>query len=126
MNSAETKTAHTPGPWAIARDPAKLHWAFAQINGPQNLSGNDEPLVVAYVQNMVDSSDEANARLIAAAPELLEALRETSLALKAAVAHAFENEVTDTFLEKMRNFGVRDKIGVRADAAIAKAEGRTS
>ena len=100
------KTQHTPGPWTI----------HADTDGwPLVMSGGVAGRIVANVnpQSCPDESSapafvampcEANARLIAAAPELLEAL-EASLALIDLVI-PFEGEVTRT-----------------ARAAIAKAEG---
>ena len=69
----EEKPAHTPGPWSIdtCGDPII-------INGPE-----DGRAIVAWVPSAQDNPDEdwspeelANARLIAAAPALAEALRE--------------------------------------------------
>ena len=54
---------HTPGPWHIARFEAST----VEIR-------NDRGLTVAEVGDS-SQEDEANAHLIAAAPELLEALR---------------------------------------------------
>jgi len=54
---APTSAAHTPGPWALAI-------------GPHRIEVHTTP-ALAYAFSL---SDEANARLIAAAPELLAAL----------------------------------------------------
>lgn len=63
-----SNTKHTPGPWSIFRDgdnliietiPLNRFSAIAEITGGRGLE-----------------EDEANARLIAAAPELLEALEQ--------------------------------------------------
>ena len=69
---APTKAAHTPGPWSD-------DWI---IRGASHIDGhraNGEPIpslrrVVAHVIDR-DEEAEANARLIAAAPEMLEALQ---------------------------------------------------
>lgn len=54
-----TKTqSHTPGPWRSGD-------AFNTVFGPPN--GNPSPVTIADVRN----GNEANARLIAAAPDLL-------------------------------------------------------
>ena len=83
--------AHTPGPWVI--DPC---W---------DILGNTDDgngMVCQITTDAVPRDEaEANARLIAAAPELLEALREATSALKG------------------NGYGVED-----LEAALAKAEGR--
>jgi len=89
-------TQHTPGPWAIETDRDaghsnhQRHHIFAIVGGGNRLA------VCCYKQN-----EEANARLIAAAPDLLEALKEA--------------------LE----IGDLEGWCIRARAAIAKAEGRS-
>ena len=55
-----TKATHTPGPWEAEGD-----YVFAPIVGYD-----------ARIARVTDIDSEANARLIAAAPDLLEALRE--------------------------------------------------
>ena len=57
-------TAHTPGPWRVGD-------AGATVFGPAN--GNPAPETIARMAPR--KQYKANARLIAAAPELLEALR---------------------------------------------------
>lgn len=57
---SEQASKHTPGPWRIGD-------AGRTVFGPPN--GNPSPQTVASVTH------KANARLIAAAPEMLEALR---------------------------------------------------
>jgi hypothetical protein len=66
MNTIETK--HTPGPW-IYSGPAS-----SEVYGYRG-HYQDTPQTVAKVSGYWDGEAEANARLIAAAPELLEALR---------------------------------------------------
>ena len=55
-------TQHTPGPWSIAE--GEPDWAIVTEN-----------VLVASVHGEDTENQEANARLIAAAPELLGALR---------------------------------------------------
>jgi hypothetical protein len=90
---------HTPGPWGISgkeeRDLGTLSPGFLEISSAHDVCW------IAKVQ-IHTPEGEANARLIAAAPELLEAL-------KAVVAIA--DRSTDEF--------------DRARAAIAKAEGKS-
>ena len=61
-----TQATHTSGPWAV------------DYEGPAHLSIEDEAgrvLALCNLQNEDGDEDEANAHLIASAPELLEALR---------------------------------------------------
>ncbi len=60
---------HTPGPWEIERYSDGL----IQIVGDVRIVSDDEENVTTVVE-AVSRGDEANARLIAAAPELLDAL----------------------------------------------------
>lgn len=84
--------SHTPGPWALDR---------SRIYG--------ENMLVASVAYFRDTSlEEANARLIAAAPDMLEALRLLADNIEAAFPG----------LKRMGPL-------VQARAAIAKAEGRS-
>ena len=53
-------TAHTPGPWGVEKALHEQRWTVAQLEGAA--------LIVA------DAYTETDARLIAAAPEMLEAL----------------------------------------------------
>lgn len=57
-------TKHTPGPWKFSFESINPEWAIVTTMGGA---------VVANVN--ADHRQEANARLIAAAPDLLEALR---------------------------------------------------
>lgn len=59
---------HTPGPWRVAND-QECDAFFIQI-----ISGPKKDIAIVYLA-VEDSHGEANARLIAAAPELLDALR---------------------------------------------------
>ncbi|MFG9198656.1 hypothetical protein ACEPX9_00870 [Pseudomonas aeruginosa] len=90
---------YTPGPWEIERYSDGL----IQIVGNARIVSDDEEIVTTVVE-AVARGDEANARLCAAAPELLEAL-------EACVAR-ITNEVADAeFLDEVE----------QARAAIAKA-----
>lgn len=79
MNTAKP----TPGPWRIARFSGSGE-AMRENDGAWMISGPDGPVGRATMQaaakrgqghSTPDPEGEANARLIAAAPELLEALR---------------------------------------------------
>lgn len=91
-----TETKHTPGPWSfemqefgavIVSDGSSIATAFAS----KVISGAELPM-------------EANARLIAAAPDLLEALKE--------LVEAFDDDV------------MGHKRKEQAEIVIAQAEGR--
>lgn len=94
--SAETKW--TKGTWALVIRP----------RGPDEIRSSDEraELICEFPFGASDGSElEANARLIAAAPELLEALCDLAESVRAA-------GITGPYLDA-------------ADAAIAKATGAT-
>ncbi len=98
-------TKHTPGPWYA--DPGKRVTGFAVTH-----DGEPNPLAIAlrkpansYSKGISDIKALANARLIAAAPELLAELEETHAAL------CFTPDYIGTERHK------------RNSAAIAKARG---
>ena len=73
-------STHTPGPWTI--QPAKTGDTFAMIRAA--LPGYSGTRKIAEVTD-VGAAGEANARLIAAAPELLAALRAYDAAVGAGI-----------------------------------------
>jgi len=92
-------SAHTAGPWAI-------DWNVSRID----VFSSDAATLIATIRRStpsdgIDADARANARLIAAAPELLEALRDLAESVRAA-------GITGPYLDA-------------ADAAIAKATGAT-
>ena len=98
-----SETKHTPGPWRVA--PRSDYPEHADINVDAGTRG-----YVALCGKAGDEEAEANARLIAAAPELLEALREVVACYVVRI-----NGKVD-----VRRAAALD----RARAAIAMAEGR--
>lgn len=107
---------HTPGPWRAQRNNA--FWEIAPAEGA---GVGDVPFrigdVCASAPDLPDGGlQEANARLIAAAPELLEALTE----IRDEIARA-PYVVRSHFLETGALV-----IWERAWRAVAKAEGRSS
>jgi hypothetical protein len=96
---------HTPGPWKALPDTGSESFAF-EVTG-QRMEG--VALVYAY-----DTPSAANARLIAAAPDLLEALQSLL---------RFENMAVIGDGTGMRDAEIRRSFAV-ARGAIAKAEGR--
>jgi hypothetical protein len=66
-----SKSKHTPGPWkAQLREGYVGQW---EVEGQYEVIATGETALVADVASYTEC-DDANARLIAAAPELLEAL----------------------------------------------------
>ncbi len=99
-------SAHTPGPWEVGTRLDKLD--FPIVN-PKNAEQYNW-LIAFAVPGYPESA--ANARLIAAAPDLLAALKDTvELARKAITQHGTDAEYADVRLEK-------------ALTAIARAEGK--
>lgn len=90
---------HTPGPWAISTD--KFECGIAQ--GVRSKNGS-----ICQINWMVRKraplESEANARLIAAAPEMLEVLREMA--------------------QPNNKAFITPRMALLIDSAIAKAEGR--
>jgi hypothetical protein len=77
-NESKVVAQHTPGPWELMERGAYGDFdGRSQIIMSEPLSG-DNPfrLAAVHVDNMDDVAGAANARLMAAAPELLEALTE--------------------------------------------------
>ncbi len=110
------QTQHTPGPWEVATDGATV------------LAGQFDEFVAdcqsdGYNAESAYDQDRANARLIAAAPELLEACRNSLNALWAKGANhtgeQYPNEEDVT-----RYLSPQDKkLFVELKQAIAKAKG---
>ena len=99
---------HTPGPWSV------------ETKGSRHFIDGADELTVAYVDRAgvrERQTYEANAQLIAAAPELLAALREIESKLNALLCERVLDSTLPEFYE-VRN--ARNS----ARAAISKAEGR--
>ena len=116
---------HTPGPWVMSRYGAIVGGpAFQFANG----SAQKQVAMACVVPEGVEGDQLANARLIAAAPELLEALQ--GLLIEAVVLSdgylaAFESYPADATIQgwdKARWLRAADQ-AKRARAAIAKATG---
>lgn len=101
-----TNTKHTPGPWAITR--------YSTSDGQLRIVTDDNqalPLAsVNYGDGITMKTTAANARLIAAAPDLLEALKKVLAFAEAPVSMSADH---DGILAEVR-------------AAIAKATGKTA
>ena len=73
-------TTHTPGPWQVYKGPMNMDGGlnpfFRGIVALLKHSGEDDDVCVILDRNEEAHDYEANARLIAAAPELIEALQD--------------------------------------------------
>jgi hypothetical protein len=99
-----SETKHTPGPWRVA--------AMRGFAGSIGVGPKGETAVAVIAADAFPSEREANARLIAAAPELLAALR--------AMIGVWEHGIDPSDEQE-----IGEPTAVRwARAAIAKAEGR--
>ncbi len=114
------ETKHTPGPWIAAQsDPAEgcdVWWITACP------AANQEKEIATVPGGYPHERHEANASLIAAAPELLEALRELLTDMVIAQGNMRKAAKRDPAWE-----GCAEIIQPRVDAAraaIAKAEGK--
>jgi len=98
--------AHTPGPWHVTKGPA-----------PREIRADDGPYIASVYDVAVTYGERnANARLIAAAPELLDRVMDAVLVLEAIRENWGDDhpgllKTIDEELPPLR-------------AAIAKAEGR--
>jgi hypothetical protein len=110
MTSGTAIVSHTPGPWeASPRDVTRDQYYINAYDGRNGYFG------IATVVPSALGHGEANARLIAAAPDLLAALSEIEHALNHARKHdcaGFDCSVCDS-----------SRLAELARAAIAKAEG---
>ena len=100
---------HTPGPWVIADGGPIIADSQNMIAVTLDMFDSNEDLSTWIQTRVTRPEREANARLIAAAPELLEALEELVTALDYAVTR--------------RSRARRDAAVKSARAAIAKARG---
>lgn len=112
---------HTPGPWnQLFQEPnnqiKNKTWTLC---GPPSLKPT--PILIAGIYNSVPS--EANARLIAAAPELFNCTKE---ALK--MVQIWRSDIETAIIDaqdKQFAMTIIDIIEAKCLAAISKAEGRT-
>ncbi len=96
-------TEHTPGPWRDEGD------GWVAVNDPHNQDRRGNGVAICRVRGAQQHQIDANARLIAAAPELLEACRALMTAHRADI---------ETYDEGSDAFKAWDQ----AEAAIAKAK----
>jgi DNA-binding NarL/FixJ family response regulator len=112
--------AHTPGPWRVIADHEDDRDIFAA----------NELLATAYDMNgsSPKQTAEANARLIAAAPELLEALTKlkwTTAGVMAQMQGCQPTEMIGAIFDG-RELALAKEALTQAEAAIRKAKGESS
>ena len=107
------KTKHTPGPWRTKREGFSTVYVEARIDG-----GLIQEVAACGPTEAGLEQQEANARLIAAAPDLLEALQEMVAGDAEAIeeAQALGVPFSENTLAAFR----------QAHAAIARATGETT
>ena len=106
MNEAK----HTPGPWKTKRDRHNRH-RFEVRGKPDGHLTPCIAITASWLDSDPESESAANARLIAAAPDLLEALREY---------------VDQDFMACGYDSGIGGTTQSKAEAAIAKATNGTA
>lgn len=114
-------SAHTPGPWEYAEEgyePCVMAGDYYVATAHAGMPGDDYGVGEA----------QANARLIAAAPDLLAVVRKTvreleQLAPTRAPAHPLMADAERT--QRAAAFAFLDQLIAEHHAAIAKAEGRS-
>jgi len=120
------KTKHTPGPW----DLLPLAACQAIQAGPRNricvlynhVEHDGIPCGSIESQSKAQDEIDANAWLIAAAPDLLKACR-AALGVMEQHGHTHDNPTADTPID-MHDTGLSSSLSDVLRAAIAKAEGR--
>jgi hypothetical protein len=114
QSGRRTEMRHTPGPWHYRRGD---EWSHSVVTHHGTLpDGSQNCWTVADINKMREPAHEANARLIAAAPDLLEALRvfvSCSLPVSTEIDER-GHRWTEAYLDQALPI---------ARAAIAKAEG---
>lgn len=76
----DTHAAHTPGPWKVMTTNARRRFARFELLGP------DREVIAAVIYNDAHNVSQANAALIARAPDLLDQVQSLQATLNDAVA----------------------------------------
>ena len=116
MMASENK--HTPGPWVIARSSKGYPYQIDAPNGSRGPGGITSVTRWAAISLPTSAEGEANARLIAAAPDY-DAVARDAIPILEAILEWREEEIEE------EDEVLRDLIE-RFRAAIAKAEGRSN
>lgn len=110
-----SETKHTPGPWrVVAADDYEVHSNATPTKYPHRDKRDDLGRFVAIIGNRAPDYGMADACLVAAAPELLAALKDILSA-------------DQEFRTTLPHGAMKDKLTLACEAAIevvAKAEGR--
>ena len=102
-------STHTPAPWELERDPSHYNSLSTIVGGEKSSKCHGRQMIVNVGGFANLDEQEANARLIACAPELLEALKVTTSLCRLKYGN-LDAEVYNEIL--------------RIESIIAKAEGR--
>ena len=115
MTTIEVKLmSHTPSPWTAGRDPCHYD-TLSSVTGGKGL------LVVEIGGGARPAEQEANTRLIAAAPELLAALESCVDELEAEVKAKYADTLPAGYPTIRRAYDSDMETVIVARAAIAKA-----
>ena len=114
-------TNHTPGPWYVGSGTYEGRNIYSVASVTDGEGFTYQPIVATAEDDGIDCWD-ANARLIAAAPELLEALKWYESKAKQ-MGRAAIHQDSKLILELMKEIAV--EYGAQARAAIAKATGES-
>jgi len=109
-----SESKHTPGPWNYTLT------GQVQLIGPKNEDGTQNCIGIARVYENGFQSFRANLRLIAAAPDLLEACKQAENEMENAIIGLNVNPIAyaQAIIQRL-------EMAINATtAAIAKAEGR--
>lgn len=115
-------SGHTPGPWEIAphSDEDEVLQIVGEYEAIPGFGESANWIAECDLQEDIETN-AANARLIAAAPDLLEALHDCVGRLRYLQTQVFGNP---NFTDRHDDEGACRSVADRADAVIAKAEGR--
>jgi len=101
---------HTPGPWSLSDETVRDGLLSKLVHGmPEGM------LAIVRVEHQGKYYGDANARLIAAAPDLLDAVRALNIGPEAIVAGTADHLIVKLPIKAI----------TAAAVAIAKAEGRS-
>lgn len=109
MEANETQTKHTPGPWTYRKAATHFHIEA-------DAKGFGKAIAEVKFCSNLGWTTETNARLIAAAPELLAALQDLANGAGAM-------RVKSDLVWELKAKELTDAALIKANAAIAKAEG---
>ena len=113
--STATEVKHTPGPWRV--EPETEDQALSIVAGEN--AGQDSETIIAEIEGTLGDCEEANARLIAAAPDMLAALKGVNALFSDEPLFDIKklgSPITNGDQERI------DRVFIAIDAAISKAE----